>query len=330
MSSLRQFGLVLVICGGIIVLGFFLYAYEQPLDHVPYTIEHGPIGAFWGSYKSVLIGLLFLFMGILILYPPLFSYLVSGGKSPIVPRKAKVMNENTSLEIIAATDANEMTIDQALSKLADTDSYISSLLNADPNLPSKVQATLDFYKPSRGIFGSWMHKIRAEGRTKLLTVLNEEQRLLIEQAATFETQVMEGKRKQAEYKMFLIQNHFQLQELGARAAMIGKAYGEGFLPEDASEVKKYEAKIEIDKKHEEWKYEQLQSAAERYKMTEDNVTEGLRKRLEAALIRLDEIENNAEYSERTKREMIESQESAIQTLKFRIAARDRRLVDDES
>jgi hypothetical protein len=246
------------------------------------------------------------------------------------------MNKDFSNE----TALSPNTLDTGINAIMKADSHLRTLLLADPSLTEKIQTTLDFYKPSRGRFTAWWQRGKAEGRVALQEVLNKEQILIIQQAATLENEVREGKKKEVEYNVFVARHVTELLELKARASLIEQAFGKGMTVDHYSEVNKesaysnirvgeYERKIEIDKQTEAWRIEQNLSAAERYKMTEDAVTNRLRKELEEALKDRDKLANDSSLSASAREELKDLRQSQIDNLKFRIKAREARMKRDE-
>lgn len=236
---------------------------------------------------------------------------------------------------------NWSVIDKTLWDIMNTDTSLRSLMHTNPDLQGKIQQTFNFYNPESGVFGSWAGRLRGEGRVQMLEVLNREQKLLIEQAAMFEEQVMSGHKKQVEYKMFLAQHAMDLLALKATAEFNQQAFGKGMTPQDYSAVN-YEKEISSirmteeelrlirEKDLEQWRIDQNLSAAQRYRMVEDDVTNSLRKQMEQALMELDALEKRADLSETAKARLIDMKTRHIDNLDFRIKNREKMRETDEA
>ncbi|HSK70931.1 MAG TPA: hypothetical protein VK892_04495, partial [Pyrinomonadaceae bacterium] len=134
------------------------------------------------------------------------------------------------------TDMAAVAWNGAIADIALVDTGLRELLFADPALAGKIQQSFDYYDPRLGVFSNWLRRLRGEGRNKLLEVLNQEQKLLIEQAAILERQVREGKREQVEYHLFVARNISELMALKANAEVNRQAFGSGMNPDHYSQV----------------------------------------------------------------------------------------------
>ena len=85
-----------------------------------------------------------------------------------------------------------------------------------------------------------------------------------------------------------------------------------------------------EKEMEQWRIEQNLSAAQRYRMAEDDVTNTLRKQMEEALIELDGLENRTDLSESAKARLKDVKERHINNLDFRIKNREKMRETDEA
>lgn len=245
------------------------------------------------------------------------------------PEQKRQALEKKKLSVGDQIMSNNDSMSNDLLALTVVDGQLRNLLKSDLKLQRKVEDVVDYYRPSRGKFTSWWQRGKAEGREKLLTVINNEQRLLIEQAAMLERAALDNDKAQMEFQMFVAHNAVALYELKAKAKLIDQATQVGMVPEHYSEVSAYKAKAEVDKDVHAWKVEQNLSAAERYKMTEDSVTRRLREELIEVIAKRDaEIEDPTD--KRSKPEIIAIHEQHIANLKFRIKAREDRLAKDES
>jgi len=253
-------------------------------------------------------------------------------------------------------------IDQALWDIMNADTTLRSVMNTDQNLASKIQATFNFYNPQSGVFTSWATRLRGEGRTKLLEVLNKEQQLLIQQAALFESQVRNGVREQVEFKMFLAQNAMELLSLKTTAELHKKAFEKEMVPEDWSKVRVAQetSKIRMEeeqiladlqqKSEQEALNRKLKEETERaerlrieeeerikrnlesaiaYKRNEDTITNNLRKELEDTIIELEILENRTDLGVLTKAKLLAVKNNKIENLEHRIKAREEKAKSDE-
>lgn len=238
-------------------------------------------------------------------------------------------------------DENWNVIDQTLWEIMNSDTSLRSLQQTNPDLAGKIQQTFNYYDPQSGVFGAWSQRLRGEGRVKMLEVLNKEQQLLIEQAAMFEQQVMNQQKSIAEYKVFLARHAMELMTLKQTADFNQQAFGKGMMPDHYSAAN-YEREIsniritEEELKHmrekelEAWRIEQNLSAAQRYRMAEDDVTNRLREQLEQALMELDALEKRTDLSESAKMRLIDVKTRHIDNLDFRIKNREKMAQNDEA
>lgn len=95
-----------------------------------------------------------------------------------------------------------------------------------------LQSLVDYYSPRRGRFTSWWQQGRAEARNKLLTVLSEEQSLVIKRGAELEELVRQRQKTELEFQKFLAQHIITLQELKLREVLIENALRAGLPVED--------------------------------------------------------------------------------------------------
>lgn len=227
-------------------------------------------------------------------------------------------------------DLMNMDMSLDLMEIGSRDGHLRRMLQADVDMRRKVEDLIDFYQPSSGRISTWWNAGKVEGQVRLLESLGAAQRHVVEQAALLEREALANDKAHMEFKVFIAQNVVLLHELKAKVLLIQKSSDAGMSPEHYSDVNQYRAKAEIDKDVYAWKTEQNLSAAERYKMTEDEITNRLRNQLKAALLELDEFEQDSSLTERAKGELIESKKNQIANLKFRISAREKRLADDEA
>lgn len=107
----------------------------------------------------------------------------------------------------------------------------------DDETYKNVSILKEYYNPRKGRLSSWWQRGKSESRSKLLSVINHEQRLVLEQAAILEDAVREGRRKMVEFEMFLAQHHFTLFQMKAQASLIEQAIAEGYTVENYQQVK---------------------------------------------------------------------------------------------
>lgn len=230
--------------------------------------------------------------------------------------------------------------DGAIASIARADTSLRDLMLTDSGLVDKIQSTFDFYDPRAGIFTGWLRKLRGNNRNELLEVLTREQELLIKQAATFEDQVREGKKKQVEYHLFIARNVSELAGLKAQAALNGQAFGSGMTvdhysasnyEQKLSKIRQDEedAKAERERRQEEARITRNLESAKAYKMNEYAITDDYRQKREKALIALDVIEARTDISDKTKAALKISKENEAENLRRIIETRERRAVADE-
>jgi hypothetical protein len=87
------------------------------------------------------------------------------------------------------------------------------------------------YSPRRGRFTSWWQRGKGEGRNKLLTVLNQEQVLVIQKAAVLEQQAMASGKALAEYQTYLVNNAAIIHQLRTNEQLIEQALTKGLTVE---------------------------------------------------------------------------------------------------
>lgn len=141
---------------------------------------------------------------------------------------------------------------------------------------NKVSQLVEYYKPSRGRLSSWWQRGKAESRVKLLRVLNEEQSLVLQQAAMLEEAVREGRLKMVEFEMFLAQHHFTLFQMKAQASLIEQALAEGYTVENYQQVKLDNHRQELKERNRqdknEWKMIRENNRTKNQILLEDNRT----------------------------------------------------------
>lgn len=266
------------------------------------------------------VGILFLAAGFVLFFVSFVKKKPPGTQQAMVRHSDFNMGKNQGLQ----------RMDNELLSVVSIDNELNQMANANLQLRDKVEEVGGYYDPSRGRFTSWWQAGKAQGRVELLKIVNLEQAKLIEQAAQLEQAAATSQKARAEFFFFIKQNEAGLKELEAKAYLLDIAARKEMTPQGLNEVSVYKAKAEIDKKALQDSTEINLAAAERYKMRQDVELNRLRDDLEKALIKLDEIENNSQTSERTKIELITSKESQIENLKFRIKQRENRLVEDEA
>jgi len=102
---------------------------------------------------------------------------------------------------------------------------------------SNVESLTAYYDPNKGRLSSWWRRGKAESRVKLLSVLNEEQYLVIQQGAMLEEAVRNGKKSKSDYERYLAQNAFVIGELKAKATLIVRALQQGYTVETDQHLK---------------------------------------------------------------------------------------------
>lgn len=302
------------------------------------TVENNIAYGYYTGAAGLGIGGLFLFFGLV----------------PDIGRKWKHKKEMTLMR----QNFDKDIIDDDLLEMIGGDTQLMSLLRADPDLPNKIQATMDLYNPNAGTFSSWWRRIRSESRTKTLDALNNEQQALIKQAALFEEQVLKGQKDKVEFKMFLARNAAEFLALKTQAKLSEEAYGKGMLVEDYSGVNKEKELSEIYLQEETTKFK-LEQEKERYlqelrikeyeakskldqslKITQSEyvlektreqsqqkrTVEELKQDLKKAIIERDKLAQDNDLSEETKQKLLAVEDRHIQSLEKQLNDRYTRLV----
>lgn len=90
-----------------------------------------------------------------------------------------------------------------------------------------VNDLIKYYDPSRGRLSSWWQRRKAEGRNRLLEVLNEEQARVIEQGAMLERAIREDRKNESDFHVYLAENAAILFQLKASEVLIERALSKG-------------------------------------------------------------------------------------------------------
>lgn len=99
-----------------------------------------------------------------------------------------------------------------------------------------LEKVVKYYNPKRGRLTSWWQRGRAESRGRLLTALNEEQVLVIQQGAVLEGHIRLGLQNEAAFRVFIAQNAAVLNEIRAKQDLIEKALEEGLTLESQQSI----------------------------------------------------------------------------------------------
>jgi hypothetical protein len=102
---------------------------------------------------------------------------------------------------------------------------------------SNVQSLIDYYSPKRGRFTSWWQHGKSESRTRLLTVLNQEQLFVIQQGAILEDAIRNKTKTESDFHVYLARNAATLMELQLKNALIQAALAQGYTVETDQKLK---------------------------------------------------------------------------------------------
>lgn len=203
-----------------------------------------------------------------------------------------------------------------------------------------IEDLIDYYKPSRGVFGSWWQSAKSDSRSKLLNSLNNEQRLVIEQWNILQDSVREGKKTEADFRVFIADKAYQLLTIKHQATLVEQAMATGLPLDDDAEVRKEKlmvdaavdkherlTKIDLDNR---WKeIEQDLNAADRVQMSELLILDKERRYLEDQIRKRHELQHSKE-SAQLKIELLSEYDEHIKFLKERISARQAKLLSAEN
>jgi hypothetical protein len=126
--------------------------------------------------------------------------------------------------------------DESLQVRPDTISWptVTDALQTRASRPSveyytdeNIQRVVDYYDPNRGRFSSWWQRGKAESRNRLLSVLNEEQLLIIQQGALLEESYRNKQKTEIDFKLWLAQNASVLHQLLVNETLINNALEKG-------------------------------------------------------------------------------------------------------
>src|SRR5687767_580061 len=116
--------------------------------------------------------------------------------------KGQIMPQGNAL---APTDVSRL-VEDVSRELAG----ISPNTAIDPRFEQNIQTLIDNFDPNRGRFWSWWLRGKAEGRNKLLTALNEQQRQLIEQGAMLASHAHESQKAYADTRAYVVSRAVEL------------------------------------------------------------------------------------------------------------------------
>lgn len=201
-----------------------------------------------------------------------------------------------------------------------------------PYTQQAIEQIKAHYTPQRGRFTSWWERGKAEGRNKLLEVLNAEQVAVIKNAAILEQQAMASRERFAQYQTFLTQNAALIHQLKANEKLIERALSKGFTLETNQEVLKEtelsrirveeHAKIKEVDLDARWKEIQQDSdAADLAQMGDYLVVKKLRKELREAREERHTIKTSKRPKE-LKEELLADYDEFITRLKAKIDERE--------
>jgi hypothetical protein len=121
-------------------------------------------------------------------------------------------------------------------------------IDSNIQINTEAKALQAYYSPNKGRIASWWEGRKSKSRSNLLIALNEEQRLVIEQAAMLERAAINDKKRRAEFQTFIAQHTVLFIELKAKAKVIKKAAKRGLDFESQIAVRSQELLDESETK----------------------------------------------------------------------------------
>jgi hypothetical protein len=171
-----------------------------------------------------------------------------------------------------------------------------------PLTVKQVEEVRDYYSPHKGIFSSWLQRIKADGRGKLLDSLYSEQLSLIERGSLLEDKARKNEKAGIEYKRWVIGNAQALQQLRATSELLDNATEEGLTLQSHQELLVSDRKSSIVVKH-----EQGLSKVRLGEVTgtADNITDNeIRKEKASADVRMKEAQNTLNLKIQEQQEIV--------------------------
>lgn len=104
-------------------------------------------------------------------------------------------------------------------------------------LTNSVAELHEYYNPHRGRITSWWQQRKSESRAELQAVLNKEQELVLEMAARYEQQVMQGKMREAQFNEFITRHQLTLFQIKAEGILLKEATEQGYTLDNWQDVK---------------------------------------------------------------------------------------------
>jgi hypothetical protein len=151
---------------------------------------------------------------------------------------------------------------------------------------------VEYYNPHQGRLSSWWKRGKAEARTKLLQVLNAEQRLVLEQGAIAEEKAMVTEAARLQFETFVAQHIIELMELRLSANVIDHALAKGVDSATAIQINRIKAldDLELEKlerqsyiatrEYKERKDIDNKARAEEYRIDHENISRTQQEHLE--------------------------------------------------
>lgn len=270
------------------------------------------------------------------------SAMVVRESTAIVPEVLPPVSQRYSVR-----SPSEQQFFKELEDIGKTDITLYSSLKENVDLQRNYKSLVEFYNPNHGRFTSWWRRGKGEARNKFLTVVNEQQRLLIEQAAMLERAADEEiKRKleintrQLELKIFIARNAAELRELRLKADLIENALGAGMTAQDFSQINKEATQSKIRATEHERKIllEHKIKTDERKQAVDLAVMQGsfkqhqeinkLQELIDSVQLEISGIENNPNYDAVAKLGMIRDREQTIKTYREDKRAREAGLLQN--
>jgi hypothetical protein len=204
----------------------------------------------------------------------------------------------------------------------------------------RLQYYWNKHDPGMGMILGWIRRRRLEGENKYSVQLKEQERHLLDQAEMLTQHVIQGIKHENELLLFLQQNAVAIEQLKYQLELIRNAAEQGltvdqytFIQQEhylslqrINEFQEMERiKIESAKKQS----DNILENAQRHAMVEQEITNFIKRELEKAYIRRDNIKM-LKHSEEVKKSFRKLEDKHIKNLEAQLNERYSRLVQTAS
>lgn len=217
-------------------------------------------------------------------------------------------------------------------------SYPLALINQD--LDVKIQSLWNKHNPEMGMVVATFRKWKISGQNKFLEQVNQQQKLLIEQADMIAAQVVKHAKQEYEFEQWLVNHYHEIAKVKALMQRLYAATQQGLSLEAYDEIQmqaqmsklrtdEERRQAEIEKDKADWKIIQNIDSALRYEGRENESLNILRAELQEAIIDLYQHEDSTEYNDKTKQRLSDVKLRKVESLEWQIQAREKRTMTDE-